>query len=314
MLQNRWHYCLDPKINRGGWTANEDRLILKLQKLHGNQWSKIAKLMTGRTGYAVRNRYNGIMKKAKLAGRTHERLEDDMDLSSDGSQGDMASEVETSSRDSSVAIKHETSNLSTPRSARSKSGLSPPFAQPVANSQPSPWHGTVDQRKLPEGPPDYNTRFPSNRLAGLLQMHRTLSDGQRVFQHTNPKDEPPGSADYARLTAASRMATNKHYPVLSSPHSQQHFPGHRGTHGNASSATSGFFSKSSSFVPYYDTVREQASSSYRAPPPSIYPAQAETDSTHADLVSLLMAVSGRSIPRTSSSPALPMNDANKLFM
>jgi hypothetical protein len=59
----RWHYCLDPNIKSGGWTAHEDRTILQLQRKHGNEWSRIAKRLPGRTGYAVRNRFNCIMKR-----------------------------------------------------------------------------------------------------------------------------------------------------------------------------------------------------------------------------------------------------------
>jgi len=57
----RWNYFLNPDVKRGEWTEAEDQSILYHQRLIGNKWAKIALLLPGRTGHAVKNRFNQIM-------------------------------------------------------------------------------------------------------------------------------------------------------------------------------------------------------------------------------------------------------------
>eukprot|EP00299_Pterocystis_sp_00344_P016534 c8291_g1_i2.p1 GENE.c8291_g1_i2~~c8291_g1_i2.p1 ORF type:complete len:247 (+),score=32.26 c8291_g1_i2:49-741(+) len=55
----RWHAYLDPKINRGPWTLQEDQQVEKLIAEHGTSWSLIAAKMPGRTDVAIKNRFKG---------------------------------------------------------------------------------------------------------------------------------------------------------------------------------------------------------------------------------------------------------------
>lgn len=61
----RWHYVLKPSISRETWTEKEDYIIYHYQRLLGNKWSHIAKYLSGRTGYAVRNRHAFLVKHYK---------------------------------------------------------------------------------------------------------------------------------------------------------------------------------------------------------------------------------------------------------
>ena len=45
---------MDPSINRGPYSAEEDKTILDLQAKMGNKWSEIARMMPGRTENAVK--------------------------------------------------------------------------------------------------------------------------------------------------------------------------------------------------------------------------------------------------------------------
>ncbi|OHS98544.1 r2r3-MYB transcription factor [Tritrichomonas foetus] len=54
--RDRWNHYLAPQTNTSKWTLEEDRMIIKMVKEIGKQWSKIASMFPGRTGIAVRNR------------------------------------------------------------------------------------------------------------------------------------------------------------------------------------------------------------------------------------------------------------------
>ena len=63
--RERYQNYLKPSIDFSKWTDEEDQTILKLVQLYGSKWNTLAKQMHGRTGNAVRNRYQVLMRRQK---------------------------------------------------------------------------------------------------------------------------------------------------------------------------------------------------------------------------------------------------------
>jgi hypothetical protein len=58
--RDRYKLKLDPTINHGPWTPEEDETLTHLQEQLGNQWTKIAKQMPGRTENSVKSRFASL--------------------------------------------------------------------------------------------------------------------------------------------------------------------------------------------------------------------------------------------------------------
>ncbi|KAK2408345.1 transcription factor MYB88 [Trifolium repens] len=61
--RRRWYTYLNSNFKKGGWTPEEDMLLCEAQKVFGNRWTEIAKVVSGRTDNAVKNRFSTLRKK-----------------------------------------------------------------------------------------------------------------------------------------------------------------------------------------------------------------------------------------------------------
>ncbi|KAL8137651.1 LOW QUALITY PROTEIN: hypothetical protein V2J09_003652 [Rumex salicifolius] len=61
--RRRWYTYLNSDFKKGGWSPEEDVLLCEAQKVFGNRWTEIAKVVSGRTDNAVKNRFTTLSKK-----------------------------------------------------------------------------------------------------------------------------------------------------------------------------------------------------------------------------------------------------------
>lgn len=71
--RRRWYTYLNSDFKKGGWSPEEDMLLCEAQKIFGNRWTEISKVVAGRTDNAVKNRFTTLCKKrAKYEALTKE--------------------------------------------------------------------------------------------------------------------------------------------------------------------------------------------------------------------------------------------------
>ena len=79
--RERWNNHLDPSINRGAWTPEEDIKLLQSFIELGKKWAGIAKRIGRRTENAVKNRWSSLLRKCKneFGGESISEASGDMD-------------------------------------------------------------------------------------------------------------------------------------------------------------------------------------------------------------------------------------------
>lgn len=74
--RERYLNSLAPDINKNAWTPEEDAIIMSMHESCGNQWSKISKMLKGRTPNAIKNRWNSTLKRKCGIKRTYNCVEE----------------------------------------------------------------------------------------------------------------------------------------------------------------------------------------------------------------------------------------------
>ena len=60
--RDRWQNYLDPKLNNGSWTPEEDRLLLEKREELGPKWKLITTFFVNRTDSMIKTRYNSLIR------------------------------------------------------------------------------------------------------------------------------------------------------------------------------------------------------------------------------------------------------------
>ena len=56
---------MDPSINRGPWSKQEDDMLIELHSRMGNKWAEIKRHLRGRTENGVKSRFKSIQRALK---------------------------------------------------------------------------------------------------------------------------------------------------------------------------------------------------------------------------------------------------------
>ena len=67
-LKDRWLNYLDPNVNMGEWTLEEEELLLQKIDEIGKKWRKIATFFNGRTDVHLKNRYKLMKRREQHTG------------------------------------------------------------------------------------------------------------------------------------------------------------------------------------------------------------------------------------------------------
>ena len=101
----RWTQVLDPSLEKGAFTTEEDEKIRQHHAELGGQWGEIAKHLPGRTGLMVRNRWKSLNKAARRQPTTTSSTQPTTTSSSQPTTASSSSQAASSTSSSTEAGK-----------------------------------------------------------------------------------------------------------------------------------------------------------------------------------------------------------------
>ena len=75
--RERWVNHLNPEMKKDKWTVQEDLNLFEKYLDHPQKWSKISKVLKGRTDNSIKNRFNKLIKLDKLKSSLYDKKCDD---------------------------------------------------------------------------------------------------------------------------------------------------------------------------------------------------------------------------------------------
>ena len=148
--RDRWINRLNPNINKGPWTEEEDEKIVEYVNEYGSKWTLIANLLnTGRTDYDVRNRWKSSL-----------------------------SERVTRDRNDNLILKKEHKRKSTPKKKKNTIPQSQPLQSSISTSPQSPQD---QQPQQTISVPETTTQIDSEEQEDLFPIFKQLADTNYTF-------------------------------------------------------------------------------------------------------------------------------------
>lgn len=74
--RDRWNYSVSPAVQNIKWDKYDDYILFKLYILIGPKWSRISKVLPGRSSRDVKNRFNAILKHKRFKMFTESNIKD----------------------------------------------------------------------------------------------------------------------------------------------------------------------------------------------------------------------------------------------
>ncbi|KAG2436419.1 hypothetical protein HXX76_006723 [Chlamydomonas incerta] len=210
--RRRWKNYLNADLKSGGWTAEEDRILMEGHRLYGNKWTEIAKMVGGRTDNAVKNRYAALCKRDMRGGGSVRRAAaNGGGAAATGARGGRKARPANSDSDNASDVELDDDSDAEEEAKRSSSFSSD------RSHDPSPSRGSKGSRgAAAEG----STRSPPTRgsVGGAVSPRAAAggSGGARAGSILGPRrrsaaaatteDSPPPQAEPDEMPPAKRRA------------------------------------------------------------------------------------------------------------